>query len=109
MDGSGVEEELFTFLSKFLPLMRETFLRKYETWLAECNALSAKLDGQVGFFFFLFEGNVDRVGGQKMIDPFGAERGSYRYAQIRDRLNALRASILSAEHLASRAEVGDRE
>ncbi len=71
--------------ARMLPMMREVFLKCYDGWIASCNECAPRLDGQ------------------PMLDPFGSERGTFRYAQVRDRLIAIRAALGAGVHLAHRA------
>lgn len=75
---------------KFLSIMRGIFLKKYDGWIAECDALSPKLDGK------------------RMADPFGLDRGVFRYAQIKDRLKAINAALKEGKHLENRVVSDDK-
>lgn len=66
-------------------MMRAAFLKNYDAWVAECESLSAKWDGK------------------PMQDPFGMDRGNFRYANIAARLRAIMSSLKEGKHLEGRA------
>lgn len=59
-------------------------MARYDSWIAECDALSPRFDGE------------------PMLDPFGLDRGVFRYAEIGARLRAIMVVLRDGVHLSNR-------